>query len=206
MEWKFFKDKSSMAHDSLKWLKKKCEYRKIESAYIPAGSTPIPLFALIEKEKPNWLEDIKLIQVDDIPEGSDQNLFKEFLHNHLPSYKDNIISPSEKKFHQADVCILGLGENGHIAFHEPHIEDSFKFGLVALSDITLKNLNLPKDTKGLSYGAQAFLATQSILLLISGDSKKDIVEKLLAGRKSPAALLLEHKDITIFCDQSLRPE
>lgn len=205
MEWRFFKDKQILAQEAYDWIKQKCIYRKINSIYIPAGNTPLPLYQIIETEKPDWLDEIELLQVDEIITDQKKGYFKDFLHKNLPTYKDFIISPSENHYRQGQLGILGLGENGHIAFHEPELPDSFKFGKVDLSEITKEKLGLDGKAQGLSYGAEAFLQCQSILLLITGESKKEVVAKLLAQEKMPASLLLKHEDITILCEKSLRP-
>jgi 6-phosphogluconolactonase/glucosamine-6-phosphate isomerase/deaminase len=199
----YLKDINAIAQFAFQWSDKKITEYQAKSFYLPAGNTPIPLYSLFEKMKPQWLNDKELIQIDDILTGPQKGKFNKFLLKHLPNYYKNITSPQLYRPHQGDLAILGLGANGHIAFHEPHLPDNFEYGEVKLAAQTIKDLALADDTKGITYGVKMLLDTKAILLIIVGNSKKRILQNLKKGLKSPASLLLKHQDLTIICEESL---
>ena len=199
----YLKDENSIADFAYQWTEEKIAEFGATSLYIPAGKTPVQLYLLFEKLRPSWLENKKLIQVDDILDGAEKGKFNKFFAEILKGYYKNIIIPSLHQPHQADLSILGLGPNGHIAFHEPHLPDNFEYGEVKLAAQTIKDLALADDTKGITYGVKMLLDTKAILLIIVGNSKKRILQNLKKGLKSPASLLLKHQDLTIICEESL---
>jgi galactosamine-6-phosphate isomerase len=108
-----------------------------------------------------------------------------------------------------DVCILGLGVNGHIGLNEPaasleagcHVasltEESRRHGLLASVD--------PKPTHGMTLGIGDILRARKIVLLITGRGKERAVSGLLAGKLTtalPASLLALHGDVDAFIDDS----
>jgi glucosamine-6-phosphate deaminase len=109
----------------------------------------------------------------------------------------------ERADSQADVAILGLGLNGHIAFHEPHLPANFYGGCVDLSEITRRTLGLTEQTWGITYGASTFMNCKSILMIASGESKRKVVSQLCGRSASlPATALLKHRDFTLLIDRA----
>ncbi|MEK7357725.1 MAG: 6-phosphogluconolactonase, partial [Bdellovibrionota bacterium] len=106
----------------------------------------------------------------------------------------------------ADVAILGLGLNGHVAFHEPGLGRDFFSGCVKLSDTTVGQLAAEPETWGITYGAGAFARCRSVCIMVGGASKRDVLKRLLAGDDSlPATALMKHPDLTIFADRAAHP-
>lgn len=102
----------------------------------------------------------------------------------------------------ADLGLLGLGLNGHVAFHEPGLPDNMEAACVRLSPETCKRLNLEPVTWGATYGVGAFKKCQSLLIMVFGESKAEVLSRLLNGDPSlPASFLLQHKDLTILADK-----
>jgi galactosamine-6-phosphate isomerase len=108
-----------------------------------------------------------------------------------------------------DICILGLGLNGHIAMNEPgdalapraHVSkltgQSQKHSMLA----TLKR----KPRFGLTLGMADILASRKILLLVSGPTKTAILKRTLRPQITtdlPASFLHLHPDVTVFCDRA----
>lgn len=181
------------------WLEKRVKLDGTRSAFLPAGRTPEALYALWEKEQPAWLRSLRLLQIDDVMNGPQKGVFAQFFREHLPSYA---VEPIVQADQQADVAILGLGLNGHIAFHEPHLPSHFFGGCVDLSEITKKTLGLTEKTWGITYGAASFMNCKSILMIASGASKRDVVSQLCAhSRTLPATALLKHQDFTLLVDR-----
>ena len=184
------------------WCEKNIQNLSAKSLFLPAGNTLIPLYEAWEKKAPSYLNGVELFQVDDVITGVKKWVFKDFFQEKLPSFQNqfNYIDSTPKS---CELAILGLGLNGHVAFHEPGIDKDFDFGKVTLTDQTCDHLEVPHKTQGLSYGVGTFLKCKKILLVVSGRSKKEILEKLLAKKDNiPAAYLLDHKGLTILVDSA----
>jgi len=189
------KDATEVAEYSFSWLKENIIINKFEKIYLPAGNTPKLLYNLIEKYE---LPLPKLYQIDEVLDG--KFLFKNFFIKYLPSYRSNFTWVNEE-FTQADIAILGLGLNGHVAFHEPSLPKNFKHGVVHLSEKTCDNLNLKNGTEGISYGTQAFNNCKKILLMVTGENKREILSNLVNKNNTyPATTLLNHQELIIVTD------
>lgn len=101
-----------------------------------------------------------------------------------------------------DLCVLGLGKNGHLGFNEPadelqphcHIADlavqSQQHSMILDSSI--------KPIQGITLGIQDILSSKRILLLVSGSGKEEAKKKLLSGEitsQCPASLLWKHHNV-----------
>ena len=109
-----------------------------------------------------------------------------------------------------DVCVLGLGMNGHIGFNEPtpalvphcHVarlsEESRRHAMAR----AMKN---PPEF-GLTLGMREILGARHIVLLVTGEGKQAIAAKLLAGEVTtmlPASLLWLHGNVDCLVDMAL---
>lgn len=173
--------------------------------FVPAGQTPVGLYRLWEETRPDFLKSVKLVQIDDVATGRKTGLFKRFFETHLPSYLSNF-EFIELATRSADVGVLGLGLNGHVAFHEPHLPRSFFSGCVRLDAITCRNLDLEPGTWGVSFGAGAFMQCRSLLIVVKGASKREVLARLIAKDESlTATSLMAHPDVTILADTEALP-
>lgn len=187
------------------WCKDNIENLNANSIFLPAGNTPIPLYKKWEAAKPNYLSEVQFHQVDEVISGPKEGVFESFFKTHLPSYQNqmNYINGSSRA---CDLAILGLGLNGHVAFHEPSIDKNFELGCVELTEVTCRSLEMPLKSWGLSYGLKAFLNCEKILLVVTGDSKKEILRKVMQKDLSiPASHLLNHRGLTIIADLGAYP-
>jgi len=101
----------------------------------------------------------------------------------------------------ADVLILGVGVNGHIAFNEPRSSFKSKTRLVDLSYDTLRRNKVMKDA--LTIGISTILSSKKIILLASGYNKSKAVRHLIKGKKSemwPVSALKRHKNLIVILD------
>ena len=108
-----------------------------------------------------------------------------------------------------DLCILGLGTNGHLGLNEPGIYLEPHCHKARLSRETLQHQMIAsinqKPAYGLTLGMMELLSSKKILLLITGAHKKGILDRLLTGQISsqlPASLLWLHKDVECMIDQT----
>ena len=108
-----------------------------------------------------------------------------------------------KKFKKIDVCILGLGKNGHIAFNEPGCDWDLEFFDTPLDKVTkndLRNLSI-QITHGRTLGIKKILSAKKILLLVSGKKKEIPLQKLLkkkVDKNFPVTSLFNHPNLTII--------
>jgi len=132
-----------------------------------------------------------------IPDGECENPIAE-----CEDYDKKLI-----KIGGTDLQILGIGNNGHIAFIEPNDDLPLATGVFELDDDTIaansrffENAgDVPK--KALSMGLRGIFNSRHILLLISGKAKANAVKRLLdetVSTQAPASLLKLHPKVTVI--------
>lgn len=108
-----------------------------------------------------------------------------------------------------DLCILGIGKNGHIALNEPGTEVIAGVHKAKLSPQSLThNMIAGIDIKleyGLTLGMADILQSKKIFLLVNGEHKRDILNRFLSGNittQLPASFLWLHPEVYCFwCDE-----
>ena len=110
-----------------------------------------------------------------------------------------------------DVCILGLGRNGHVGLNEPAPNLQPPCHVAKLSAETLGHAMMggrnAKPESGLTLGMGDILASRKILLLVTGAGKERAIEKFLEATITtdlPASLLWLHRDVEVLLDDSGR--
>ena len=104
-----------------------------------------------------------------------------------------------------DLCLLGLGMNGHIGFNEPGSEWDTRTHLVPLSAVT-RAAQRQDDaweipTWGITMGIKTMLEARRVLLMIAGNGKDAARRALYGGvadRTWPVTSLLAHPDLTVI--------
>lgn len=106
-----------------------------------------------------------------------------------------------------DLCILGLGVNGHIAFNEPGSAWDLTTHVVHLSHATRaaheREAQVPWEIpgRGLTMGIKTLLQSRHILLLIAGERKEAARAALYAGAADsdwPVTSLLGHPGLSVI--------
>jgi len=108
-----------------------------------------------------------------------------------------------------DMCVLGLGLNGHIAMNEP-AESLQPFAHVArLTEESRRHPMLANagrvPTHGLTLGMAEILGAREVLLLVSGAAKNTALQRLLHREITtafPASFLWLHPNCTVLCDRA----
>ncbi len=82
-----------------------------------------------------------------------------------------------------DLMLLGLGMNGHLGLNEPGGDFTDYAKVVELSETTMNvgQKYFSKETKltrGITLGVRHMFEAKQVILQVSGDAKKDIVEKM----------------------------
>ncbi|SFW85264.1 galactosamine-6-phosphate isomerase [Chitinophaga sancti] len=106
-----------------------------------------------------------------------------------------------------DICILGLGMNGHLALNEPGcvLESQCHVAQLDLQSLAHPMLGDGERPKyGLTLGMAEILQAKQIILLISGEKKKDIALKLLSSKRVttslPASFVWLHPNVKCLVD------
>ena len=129
-----------------------------------------------------------------------ENLFK-----HINIDEDNIwfpydiaVWPDKEYGENVDLCLLGIGSNGHIAFNEPGSSFESKTRVVDLTEQTIQDNSrfFPSiddvPTKAITMGLKPIMSSKKIILMSNGKHKKDILHKALYGEITedvPASIL-----------------
>ena len=109
----------------------------------------------------------------------------------------------------ADIQVLGIGRNGHIAFNEPaqalhpatHVTGLTADTIDANARFFESIDQVP--TKALTMGMGTILSAKKIIILANGKGKHEAIKAMLAGTVStscPASFLNLHADVTLICD------
>ena len=110
-----------------------------------------------------------------------------------------------------DLQLLGLGHNGHIGFNEP--EDTFPklTHCVDLQESTIEaNKRFFADINDVprqayTMGIQTIMRARTILMVVSGEDKAQILHDALCGPITPhvpASILQLHNDVIIVADEA----
>jgi len=107
-----------------------------------------------------------------------------------------------------DVCVLGLGVNGHIGFNEPGSSLFPRCHVAQLSESTRDHTMLRTLGRaphfGLTLGIGEILASRRIVLLVAGEGKREVTGRLLSGEVSttlPASFLWLHGNVDCLVDR-----
>ncbi|MBD1380291.1 glucosamine-6-phosphate deaminase [Metabacillus arenae] len=140
-----------------------------------------------------------------IPNGEVEDLDAECLR-----YEKNI-----EELGGIDLQILGIGSNGHIGFNEPGTSFQSMTHIVELTQSTreanARFFNKPEDvpTQAITMGIKSIMNAKEIVLLVSGESKKEAIKQLLSEKVTeqfPASILNTHPNVTVIVDEEALPK
>ncbi len=116
---------------------------------------------------------------------------------------------------QVDICFLGIGANGHLAFNEPQIKNFNDFDLVKITELDLNTRwsqvyqnhfesidEVPKYA--LTVTIPMILSVNKILCLATGKNKAKITKIMLQENISshcPSSFLREHSNAVLLLDR-----
>jgi glucosamine-6-phosphate deaminase len=198
---------------------------------LPAGATPVPLYAeLVRRARAGALDlsCARLFQLDElagVPRG-DPRSFQALLRRHLlaplglgarfhgldgcardPAAEIERHRRALAELGGADLALLGLGRNGHVAFNEPGSSLASPARQVELAATTLEGLRhpFPDDcpSHGLTLGMAEIDASRRLVMLVTGASKAPMLAHLLRREPSserPATLLVRHPRFLVLAD------
>lgn len=199
---------------------------------LPTGNTPIGLYAETVRRARLGLTSLARANLFNLDEycgmaPDNPSSFAAFLHRHL--IDPLAIAPERVRLLKGDVadtaaecrdydreiaerggidlCVLGLGANGHIAFNEPGSDWRKHTHVTALAASTRALLESqpsgprPVPTHGITLGIESILASRHALLLIAGTDKQEAMAALARGVEDvawPVTALLRHPSLTVI--------
>jgi glucosamine-6-phosphate deaminase len=199
---------------------------------LPTGSTPLGLYAeLVKRSRAGALSfaQARIFNLDEycgLPR-TDPHSYAAFLDRHLIAPLS--VAPAKVRLLRGDaadleaecldydaalvacdgidLCVLGLGTNGHIAFNEPGSSWTQRTHIVHLSRSiradharqATSGWEIP--TRGITLGIQNLLEARHVLLLIAGAHKRAAITALYRGIEDldwPVTCLLKHPSVTVI--------
>lgn len=202
---------------------------------LATGSTPVGMYKeLIQMYNENRVDfsKVKTVNLDEYAglSGDNDQSYRYFMnHNlfdHININKENTNVPNGTasdleaecaRYEQVvesmggvDIQLLGIGNNGHIAFNEPCGEFPEKTHVVDLTQNTIEanarffNSMDEVPKKALTMGIGTIMKAKKIILLANGTKKAQTIHDMVYGPITPnvpASVLRLHPDVTVFVDE-----
>ena len=198
---------------------------------LPTGSTPIPVYAELQLLVSTSACDLSRATTCALDEfcatSGSPGTNAAFYRQHLPSWAGTLRCPDaatsdpepeighlagDIRLHGGlDLCLLGIGENGHIAFNEPGSAKDSRARVVDLAEATREAhapgfgglASVPRE--GMTLGVADLLDSKAILVLATGIHKAAVVRDAIEeppGAALPASWLQGHPAVTWLLDEA----
>lgn len=202
---------------------------------LATGSTPVGMYKeLIQMYNENRVDfsKVKTVNLDEYAglSGDNDQSYRYFMnHNlfdHININKENTNVPNGtasdleaecahyeqvvESMGGVDIQLLGIGNNGHIAFNEPCGEFPEKTHVIDLTQNTIEanarffNSMDEVPKKALTMGIGTIMKAKKIILLANGTKKAQTIHDMVYGPITPnvpASVLRLHPDVTVFVDE-----
>lgn len=138
---------------------------------------------------------------------------KTFVPNGLEADTEKACQEYNDILHQLggiDLQLLGMGHNGHVGFNEPGEAFEKETHCINLAASTIEAnqrfFEREEDVPRQAYtmGIKSIMQAKKILVIVSGESKADIVAKAFLGSVTPevpASVLQLHNDVILIGDR-----
>lgn len=230
------KDYDEMSMKAYEAMKKVLTEKSDATLGLATGSTPVGLYKLMiadYKAGKISYKDMTSINLDEYvglpvthPESyrafMNRNLFDHIdikkENTHVPDGLNPDLAAAADAYtayiaaHPADVQILGIGSNGHIAFNEPGTPFDSHTHVVTLKEGTRKDNARFFDndidkvpTHAVTMGLKDIMSAKFIILLASGAGKANAVNAMINGPVSedcPASILQKHPNVLVVTDEA----
>ena len=229
------KDYEEMSRLAAEEIAKAIEVKPNSILGLATGGSPVGMYKeLIKMNKENKVDFSKVTTVNldeyvglsgDHPQ-SYRYFMNENLFNHVNIDKSRTFVPNglaediaeegknyDKRIEElggTDLQLLGIGNNGHIAFNEPDSELVAGTHLTGLTENTIEANarffdsidEVPKTA--VTMGLGQIMKAKKILLIASGESKAEAIKGLLSGKittSNPSTMLQMHRDVVVIIDE-----
>ena len=197
---------------------------------LSTGASQFPFFKHFVKEDIDWSK-VEMFHLDEYvgisPEhpASFQKYLRERFVNKVNLGKYHLIDgqadPAETireltallAQRPVDLGLIGIGENGHIAFNDPPADfaDDSAFKVVTLSDTCIAQqihegwFATPEDAfkQAISMTCQQIMQCRTIISVVPYPVKAQAIHDTLTMDETnlvPATLMKKHADVTVYCD------
>ena len=219
---KNYEELSSIVADIIEDIFKKCFRMSLPRLILPTGSTPLGLYKELVNRELDWSAvmtyNLDVYIMNPSHSQSYQTFMKENLFDKVNIYPSNCQFPDRNvqayeerlKGIPADLCILGIGTNGHIAFNEPGSSFDSRTRVVSLSEQTIKDNSRFFDSvddvpkQAITMGLGTIMESKKIVLMVSGVHKFKILNVAMNGGVTedvPASILQQHDNVEVYyCD------
>jgi len=201
---------------------------------IATGASPSRTYELLAKEyqmNPELFKEVRIVKLDEwagvplsdpatceteirakiiVPLNVSEDRYITF--DNAPEIMEKSLAEYQAKIDELggiDLCILGLGKNGHVGLNDPAEALEMEAHVARdLSEQTLHHTMTEKTqghiTFGLTLGMNSIFEAKKVLLLVNGAHKKEIFAKFKEKKISthnPASLLWLHHNVLCLCDK-----
>ncbi|MBN1595209.1 glucosamine-6-phosphate deaminase, partial [candidate division FCPU426 bacterium] len=207
---------------------------------LATGSTPEGMYRLLREHPERYGIDWEKVHTFNLDEyiglpathaQSYRHYMEEQLFRHVPIPRENIhflnglasdLAAEARMYEEEilraggiDLQLLGIGENGHLAFNEPGSLFTSRTRAVALARSTIRAnsrfFTSPREVprKALTMGLATILASREILVLATGSQKAGALSRALeysVSEKTPASALQLHENAFVIADQAAAQE
>ena len=223
MEIKVLKSYKELSLIVANIVKRQLKKQPLSKLALPTGDTPLGMYDELVKRELDWSHvitfnlDVYLMNIN-LPQ-SYQSYMRKNLFDRTNIYPDHCHFPFrpfsgfEDKIEGSmgiDLCILGIGNNGHIAFNEPGSSFKSRTSVVDLSEQTIKDNSKFFDSiddvpkQAITMGLGTIMESKKIVLMANGDHKLNILNVAMNGEVTedvPASILQNHDNVEVFyCD------
>lgn len=233
---RIYDDRKSMgqaaADDAIAYLKELlAKQDEVWCIFAAAPSQNDVLAAVVAAEGVDWTR-VHAIHMDeyvnlaeDAPQGFG-NFLRRAVFDHLPfagvEYIGSMGDPQEKmdrytailNEHKIDIVFMGIGENGHIAFNDPHVADFNDPLKIKMVDLDLKCRQQQVNdgcfarledvpTHALTLTVPTLFSGSRLFCVVPAPTKADAVRATVEGPVSevcPATVMRRHDNATLYCD------
>ena len=223
MKVRVLKNYKRLSSRVAKIVERQLKKQPLSKLVLPTGDTPLGMYDELVKRELDWSHTITF-NLDEYLMNPDhpcsyhsymrKNLFDKINiypdHCHFPfrptlSFEDKINANRG-----IDLCILGIGSNGHIAFNEPGSSFKSRTRVVNLDEQTIEDnsrfFGSVDDTpkQAITMGLGTIMESKKIVLMANGDHKLQILERAMydgVTEDIPASILQRHNNVEVYyCD------
>ena len=204
-------------------IKRQLKKHPLSKLGLPTGDTPLGMYSELVKKELDWSHaitfnlDVYLMNIDH-PQSYQMymrgNLFDRTNiypdHTHFPFRPTSAFEDKITESMGIDLCILGIGSNGHIAFNEPGSSFKSRTRVVDLSLQTLQDNSRFFDStedvpkQAITMGLGTIMESKKIILMVNGKHKLTILNVAMNGKVTetvPASILQKHNNVEVYyCD------
>lgn len=232
MEIKILKSYKELSSIVANIVKRQLKKQPLSKLALPTGDTPLGMYEELVKRELDWSHvitfnlDVYLMNITR-PQSYQSYMRKNLFdrtniypdHCHFPfrpfsGFEDKIDGTNQTDFMNTtkgiDLCILGIGTNGHIAFNEPGSSFKSRTRVVNLSEQTIKDNSRFFDsvddvpTQAITMGLGTIMESKKIVLMANGVDKLNILNVAMNSEVTedvPASVLQNHENVEVYyCD------